>query len=249
MRKVLTGRVSVVLNVVLGLAMLTGFCCNARADAFASKPTEITVSASRSVSIMPDTVSVSFSLVSLDKTADQAQKTNSDAVKKVLEVLKEKGIDEKDICTTNYNIYTQYDYSDSGDSYITGYNVSTYMTVKNQKTDSIGEIMADCIAAGVNNIDSVVFTCSNYEEAYQQALLQAVKDSEEKAARMAEAVGKKLGETISVVEGGRDSLYRSIPTGNVALAMEKAEDDAGGPVLLPGEYEVMANVTVTYQME
>ena len=224
MLKKLTGGVSVVLKVILGLVLLTGIGCNVRADTVVSKPAEITVSASRSVSIVPDTASVSFSLASLEKTADEAQKTNSDAVKKVLEVLKKIGIDEKDICTTNYSIYAQYNYSDNGESIATGYNASTYMTVKNQKTDNIGKLMTECIAAGVNNIDSVVFSCSNYDEAYQQALLQAVKDAEGKAAKLAVAVGKNLGETIAVV-------------------------DSGGPVVLPGEYEVTANITVTYRME
>ena len=235
--------------IVLGFVMFTGISFETRADTVSAPPAEITVTASGSVSIIPDTASVSFSLISQAETADQAQKINSEAVKKVVDVLKGQGIEEKDLCTTNYSIYAQYDYSENTDGKITGYNASTYMTVKNQKIEALGKTMSACITAGVNNIDSVIFSCSNNDEAYQQALLQAVKASEAKAKQLAEAVGKKLGETVTVIEGGSASSTRSIPTDNMALAAKQSADEAGGPVLLPGEYVVMANVTVTYRIE
>lgn len=239
----------IISSIVLGLVMFTGTSLEARADTISASPAEITVTASGSVSIIPDTASVSFSLVSSAETADQAQKMNSEAVKEVVNVLKGQGIAEKDLCTTNYSIYAQYDYSENADGKITGYNACTYMTVKNQKIEEIGKTMSACIHAGVNNIDSVTFSCSNNDEAYQQALLQAMKASEVKAKQLAESVGKKLGQTTAVIEGGSASSSRSIPTDNIALAAEETADDAGEPVLLPGEYEVIANVTVTYRME
>lgn len=232
---------------LLGLIMLTGLSNKALAEQTSASSAEITVSSSSSVNLVPDTASISFSLTSQDKAADQALKMNSEAVKKVLKVLKEKGIAEKDICTTNYNIYATYEAAESGEDEITGYNACTYMTVSNQKAENIGKTMSDCISAGVNTIESVTYSCSNYDEAYQQALLQAIKDAETKAKKLAEASGKKLRDTVSVIENKGESVFRQIPTDNIAIAMDTTEE-VNEPVLLPGEYAITANVTVTYRI-
>lgn len=233
---------------LLGLIMLTGIRNKTLAEEASVSPAEITVSSSSSINIVPDTASISFSLTSQNEAAEQALRINSEAVRKVLKDLKEKGIEEKDICTTNYNIYAQYDATESGEDEITGYNACTYMTINNQKTESIGKTMSHCISAGVNTIESVTYSCSNYDEAYQQALLQAIKDAETKAKKLAEASGKKLGDTVAVIENKGESVFRQIPTDNLAIAMDTTEE-ANEPVLLPGEYAITANVTVTYRME
>ena len=181
----------------------------------ASLPAEITVSASGTIHLVPDMASVSFSLTTQEKTAKQAQKKNSEEVRKVLKVLKDQGIDEKNISTTNYRIEAQYDYSESGSPNIVGYNACTSMMVNNQKIDNMGKIMSDCVSAGVNNIDNVVFMCSEYDQKYQQALSQAVEASKTKAEKLAGAAGKNLGDIAAIVEGDQTSSYRYLQTENI----------------------------------
>lgn len=208
---------------------------------------EITVSASGTVRLTPDKAAVTFGVTTQEATADEAQRKNSEAVKNVISVLTERGIEEKSICTTGYSMYPQYEYSDdTGENRIKGYYVSTSMTVQDQDIASVGKLLSDCVAAGINNVDGVSFLCSGYDEAYSQALSQAVAAAREKAEALAEAAGKTLGDTVSVTEGWQDTSARY---GKAAgIYVEEAAMDSVSPILQPGESEITASVTVTYRM-
>lgn len=121
------------------------------------------------------------------------------------------------------------------------------MTVQDQDIEDLGALLSACVAAGINDVDTVRFLCSDYDEAYRQALAQAVAASREKAEVLAEAAGKKLGGAVSIVEGWQDSSARYGRNTEVSLAKQESAD-AAGPILQPGESEIRANVTVTYRM-
>ncbi len=208
----------------------------------------ITVSASGSVRLTPDKAAVSFGVTTREETPDQAQSKNSEAVKNVTEVLTGRGIDEKSIRTTNYSLYPQYDYSENGEERITGYIVCTTISIQDQDIGDIGKLLSDCVAAGITNVDSVSFLCSGYDEAYRQALAEAVKAARVKAEALANAAGKTLGDVLTVTEGWQDTSARYSRSANIALEMPSADEASGVPSFLPGESEISANVTVTYRM-
>ena len=219
-------------------------------DTAEKEAAEVTVSASSSVRLTPDKASVSFGVTTKADTAEQAQNQNSEAVKSVIEALTSRGIEEKSIRTSDYSMYPQYNY-DNGTESITGYVVYTTMAVQDQDIKDLEKLFSDCVAAGVNNVNNVIFLCSSYDEAYSQALTQAVQTSREKAEELAKAAGKTLGDVVSITEGWQDTSARYGQ--NVSLSMEipaAAEDDAGngGPTLMTGETEITANVTVTYRL-
>ncbi len=211
---------------------------------------EITVSASSTVRLVPDKATISFGVTTQEPTAEQAQSKNSEAVKNVIEVLTGRGVEEKSIRTTYYSMYPQYDWSDTGEQRIIGYVAYTTMSVQDQDIDELGALLSACVAAGVNNVDNVSFLCSGYDEAYRQALTQAVEASREKAEALAASAGKKLGETVSITEGWQDTSARYGRAVNATASFAKEEAlDVGGPSLQPGESEITANVTVTYLMK
>ena len=208
---------------------------------------EITVSASASVSLVPDKATVTFGVSTQARTAEEAQNQNTEAVNAVIETLTGRGIEERSIRTVNYSIYPQYDYSANGDQRIIGYNVNTSMSVQDQDIDELGELLAACVAAGINNVDSVQLLCSGYDEAYQEALSQAVEASRGKAEALAQAAGRSLGGVITITEGWQDSSARYVAAEEAAAYGANASMDAG-PSIQPGETEIRANVTVTYAM-
>ena len=170
-----------------------------------------------------------------------------EAVKNVIAVLTERGVEEKSIRTTGYNMYPQYDYSDASGQRIVGYSVCTSMRIQDQALEDVGKLLSDCVAAGINNIDQVSFLCSGYEEAYRQALTQAVKNAEQKAGVLAEAAGKTLDGAISISEGWQDTSAKYNRSNSIALAA--MDSLAYGPSFMPGESEISANVTVTYRIK
>ncbi len=206
----------------------------------------ITVSASGSVRLVPDRATVSFGVSTQAPSAEDAQSENSRSVNRVIEVLTGRGIEEKSIRTANYSMYPQVDWSDSGEQRIIGYRVTTTLTVQDQKIEEIGALLSACVEAGINQVDNISFLCSGYDEAYREALALAVAASRDKAETLAAAAGKTLGDPVSVTEGWQDASARY--TRGVAAEMAK-QDAVNIPSFQPGETEISATVTVTYQMK
>jgi len=213
----------------------------------ADKPEEITVSASSTVRLAPDKATVTFGVTTQESTAEKAQTKNSEAVQKVIVTLTESGVEEKSIRTVNYSRYPQYDYSVRGDARMIGYTVYTMMSVQDQDIDGLGKLLAACVNAGINQVDSVQFFCSGYDEAYADALAQAVAVAREKAEALAQAAGKTLGEAVTMTEGWQNTYARyGVPTNGAYFEAEMA--DSAMPAFQPGETEIEANVTVTFSM-
>ncbi len=236
----------------LALALvLTGCGAASAGTASAAEPAaEITVSASAGVRLIPDKATVTFGVTTQEATAEEAQSKNSEAVKNVMDVLTAHGVEEKSIRTNYYNMYPQYDWSDDGEQRIIGYVVTASLSVQDQNIEELGKLLSACVAAGINNVENVSFLCSGYDEAYRQALAQAVAASREKAEALAAAAGKRLGEPVTITEGWQDTSARYRKTVNTAaFSVEEAAMDSAGPILQPGETEISANVTVTYRMQ
>ena len=230
---------------VLGLAG-----CGAASPApAAAESAQITVSASGTVRLKPDKATVSFGVTTQEPTAELAQEKNAESVERVIAVLTDSGVEEKSIRTTNYSMYPQYDYSEGGERRVIGYAVYTTLSVEDQDAETLGKLISACVSAGINNIDSITFQCSGYDEAYRQALARAVDASREKASALAAAAGKKLGDVLTVTEGWQDTSARYEKTMDAAVFSAAGARADAGPSLQPGETEIRANVTVTFRMD
>lgn len=239
----------------LAAVMVFGLCaCGAAGTAAvpaANGGTEgtITVSASASVSLVPDKASITFGVTTQEETAALAQSRNGEDVARVIAALTAAGVDEKSIRTEYYSLYPQYDYSftESGEPRVTGYMATTTLSVRDRDIAELGDLLSVCVDAGINRIESVSFLCSGYDEAYREALKQAVDASREKAEALAEAAGRSLGGVVSVTEGWQDTSARYGRAVNASYdTVAEAAMEAGGPTLQPGETEISATVTVSY---
>ncbi len=79
------------------------------------------------------------------------------------------GVDEKSIQTSSYGLSPVHDWN-SPTQEITGYEMTTRLTVSDIPIENAGTIMSQSVAAGVNGIDSVSYFASSYDESYQEAL-------------------------------------------------------------------------------
>ena len=66
--------------------------------------------------------------------------------------------------------------------------MNTSITVSDILVENIGKIITDSVASGVNELDSVQYLCSDYDEKYQEALKKAVGMAKGKADAMAGGV-------------------------------------------------------------
>ena len=209
-------------------------------------PMMITVNATSTKTVEPDMAEISFGVITEADNAADAQKKNTEDVDSVVARLKELGVEEKSIQTTDYYMYPRYDYN-SGSEQIIGYTVTVTLTVKDQTIEEAGEILSECVKAGINNINNVRYSSSKYDEVYQEALKEAVAIAEEKAKVLAEASGSELSDVPTITEGGQNMAYRYDNAAG-AYAEEAAMDMSKSVTLQAGELQIVAQVTAAWKV-
>lgn len=224
----------------------------AEAQTIAMNSTDtITVQQKYSTTVTPDKATISFSVDSYAKTAENAQEKNTKTIDAVVKALKDYGLSDKSIETEWYNISPDYVYrldsTSSTDSEIKGYMASSTLTVKDINADEVGKAISLTVKAGATRVSGVNFFSSKYDDIYNKALAQAVKDSKAKAESIAAAADRKLGSVMTVTEGYQNDYgkYVTASTNDLKAVQEDASADA---TIMPGDLTIDAEVTVVYRM-
>lgn len=214
---------------------------------------KITMDSSETVKIVPDMAKIVFTVTSEAAKADECQQKNTESLNSLTEYLKGQGIDEKSITTSGYYLNPRYDWS-SNTRKLIGYEMQTEVTVSDVAVDQVGTLLSNGVGNGANEIYSVSYYSSGYDDAYAEALKKAVDLARTKAGALAEASGRTLGYVVSIEEYS-DSQYGRYVDGGVNLKKESAvmeaagaEDTAADMNVMPGEMEVSANIKIVFSM-
>ncbi len=229
-----------------------------------SEANTITLSGHGEVTAVPDIANVYFTIRKEAKTVKEAQAGVAVIEKKVLDFLKTKGIDKKDIKTENVSFYPKYEYQTSnqicpmtedmsntrycppGKQVLLGYTASESITVKIRNTDDAGAIMQGLGTTGVSDLSGPNFTIDNEDGLKAQARKKAIDDAREKAKVLAKDLGVRLGRIANFSEGGGYG-------GPIYYAKEAMMDGAtvssAAPAEIPkGENIISSDVTITYEI-
>lgn len=219
-----------------------------------NESTSISVSGSSVRKVEPDVARVRFSIYTEESTPDEGQKKNTEDVNRVIAVIKEFGVAENKIKTENYQIYPNYEYN--YDEYgmekervLSGYTVTNSLVVSGLDISRVGELITACVEAGINNVDGIDYTCSNYDEIYNEVLSDAINIAKKKAEVIASSSGVTLGSVKSVAEGWQDTSYRysnNMAMNDVAYEMESSGSNMK---VMAGELEIRANVDVNFEIQ
>ena len=207
----------------------------------------LTVNAEGESKTTPDMAEITVGIEATEATTEEAQRKNNEDVNAVLQKLKELGIEEKSIQTSDYSLYPRYD--EFGEE-ITGYYVRTTLTVSDIPIDKAGETLSALGESGMTEVDYVRYFSSSYDEAYEDALKEAVAAAEKKAESLAETAGKTLGTVVEMTEGYQDtSLRYSYDNGAAKYAATEEAMGGGGDVAIsPGEVTISAQITIKYAL-
>lgn len=230
------------LVIVLGLSALWLLQNIGRQSEASSASDTITVSGTGSVLAAPDVAVAELAISEERFTAKAAQDEASRKSKLVIDYLRNQGIDEKDIKTSGYNIYPQYDYFE-GRSSIRGYQVTQSLTVKIRNLDKANEVLDGVVSAGVNQVYNFRFAIDDPEELRNEARDKAIDDARDQAKKLSDQLDVKLGNIVGFSEqtsGFPVPLY-----GDAAIGRGGG---GGGPELPAGENEVAVSVSITYQI-
>ncbi len=206
----------------------------------------LTVTGSATVSIDADYATIELGTVTRGESAQEAQRENDKIMTEVIAALKELGIKEEDIRTSNFSVHMeQADYAPYSEARaLPPYVVNNMLNVTIKDLSLVPKVIDTAASKGVNNVYSLIFQASKNAEANKQAITLAVKDARARAEIMAEAAGKTLGE---LREMSIPSDYGPMYAAKENLAMAVG-GDAGTPII-SGKVSVYAEVTMVFELK
>ncbi len=210
----------------------------------AEPPRTISVTGSGVAYLTPDLAYINIGVHTENASAEEAVAENSADTEEVIAAIREFGIDERDIQTTNFSIWPQQRYGNDGQP--TGeitYVVDNTVMVTVRDLDQIGELLNAVVDAGSNQINGIQFDVADKAAALATARTAAVAEARQIASELAEAAGVELGEIQAISTG----VSAPSPVfGGAELARLQA--DASVPVAR-GQMTVQVDVNVVFAIE
>ena len=164
------------------------------------------------VTFVPNMAYVHASVSNDAKTAAEAWQKTSDAVKRMFQVLKEFGVDEKDFKTAGLNVSPKYIHPKDQEPVLVGYTVTYDLQITMRQLDRLGAMLDQLVANGANRGMGVSFSHDQLDRLIEDARLAAVKDARDRAERYVKAAGGSLGGLLSISEfqALQPRMYRHI---------------------------------------
>lgn len=210
------------------------------------KPQPMQVSATSSLSVVPDVATVSIGVVSEGAIQAEVQNQTIQKMNQVIQFLKQQHIERKDIETTGFYLSPQYQYND-GKNVLVGYHASQTITVQikniDRTTTTLATIVSGVTQNGANQIQGITFGISDVEKIEQTLRNRAIEKAKQKAQNIALQSSLKLGKIINVV------LSESPEPIHPIYAMSTfARTTASSPNIEAGKQTVSETMTLIFEV-
>ena len=213
------------------------------------KESMFSVQGTGEVTAIPDTALLSLGVSKNASTVQNAQDQVNKIITQITTDMKNLGIEEKNIKTTNYSVNPNYDYT-GGSQRINGYIVNADVQVRIKPIDKANQAIDLATKAGATNVGNIQFVIdeAKQKELEEEARKLAIEEAKTKAQSISKVSGIRLGRLVDVQENG--SGYQPPVMYNTALKVEDARGSAEAvppTELNPGENKVTSNVTLSYE--
>lgn len=232
-----------VLSFVLLLAVLLSACAP---TAGSQAPVRsVNVNGQAIVYATPDIAYITIGVRSENVNAQEAVAANNAQSNQLMDALKKLGIAEKDLRTSNFNIYPQDEFDMEGKRTGTRFVVENSVYVTLRDLNKVGETLSGAVAAGANSIYGISFDLEDKSALIEMARNEAISNARKQAESIAAAAEVQLGEIQSI------SFYNSAPSPLMydnKAAM--AESVGGGSVpISSGQLQISVDVNIVYALK
>ncbi|MBI4114718.1 MAG: SIMPL domain-containing protein [Candidatus Niyogibacteria bacterium] len=212
---------------------------------------------------VPDIARFTFTVITQGgEDVGTLQEENTRKNNTIVDFIKSKGIDTKDIKTEGYDMSPRYQYfncvpsiyQENGDvrpcppAEIVGFTITQTVAVKVRENNfgMVGDLLSGVVANGATAVSQLFFTIDDPLALEQEMREKAIEQAKEKAKAIAKSGGFRLGRLLSLSEGGVYPIYKT-------FGLEKADAGVGGtyapsPIIEPGSQEVTITVTLIYEI-
>ncbi len=232
------------LFLLLTLALVASACAPVAPSASAPSTRTLIVVGQGVIYLSPDIAHINIGVRTENPSASDAMAENNLQTQQLIEVLRKNGVEQKDIQTSNFSIFPNYDYTPDGKRGAPFYVVENTVTVTVRDLSKLGALLDAAVKAGANNIYGIQFDISDKSEAIKKAREQAFKDAQEQAQEAVRLSGVTLGaiQSISFSESLPAPIMLAGKGGGAAMAAPEV------PVQ-PGQLSVSVMANIVYEIK
>lgn len=146
-------------------------------------------------------ITIDLGVSVLADTVSSATAGAAEAASRILSALRDRGVDETSIATTDYTIHPEFEYRNDSQRMI-GYRVNNTLRAKTPDIAGAGGILDAAATAGgdATRVNGVSFSLDDERPLLEAARTEAWKDAVSKATQLAGLAGRGLGQAVSITE-------------------------------------------------
>lgn len=233
---------------VLIVTLLALTSCQALQSENKIVPT-VSVSASATISVIPDSASFSITAESTEPTTEEARNASSLMTEKAVEILKDEfGITEESFTTDFMQISPYYEWVD-GQRTLVGQKATQKLSIvlSGDNLSKVGKVYDRLSVLDGISISSVSYSKLDITEEVRNVREKAAEEALKKAEAYAKGVGKKVGEVISISDGSGVS-YTTVTYNSPKLMMAEASMDYVSTTIYQSDVTLSDSVTVVFTL-
>tara|TARA_Y100000310_G_scaffold124645_1_gene123331 strand:+ start:235 stop:951 length:717 start_codon:yes stop_codon:yes gene_type:complete len=215
------------------LALLTPFVC-----AHAAESASISVQGVGAIEVTPNAYSVTLVVEEQGNTVGKLNTQLDSDLRAIVTFLLEQGIEQKHIQSMQVRLQPRYINTPQGRQQ-EGFTLSRDITVTSTDLETYDKVLDGVLKRGVDRIQQFNFISVGEGDAYQKALIAAVKNAKQRAQLLAKELEVEVGEVVAISESG----------GNMPIPVMRAEAFAKDMSMsLPGQERIEARVNVSFKI-
>ncbi len=207
----------------------------------------------------PDIATFTFTVSSEKATVAAAQADVTAKINAVTAYLKTSDVADKDVRTSDYSIYPQYDYTTSvcpagsgycggGKQVLRGYEVRQTTTIKVRDTAKAGDLLTGVGTKGATEVSGLSFTFDDPNKLQNEAREKAIAEAKQKADLLAKQLGVTLVRVVSYSDSGNYPSPMYAKDAAYGMGATVSNQAAEAPRISIGENKVSSSVSVTYEI-
>lgn len=214
--------------------------------AAAAEPNTIAVSGMAEQEVAPDMAYIDVGINVRADDAENARTQEAQIASQIRRALLGLAITDNDLQNTSYYLYQEYKVDRNGVRTADKYVLDSSIKVTVKDLDKLSQVIDNVVEAGATNISNITYALSTQNIIQRQLLATAVENARDKAAVVANAGSRTLGNMLSAdinsFDGGTIVAYGA----NKLRSTTNLAEDGVATKLSPGKIKLNARVQVVF---
>lgn len=216
--------------------------------AAAAEPNTIAVSGMAEQEVAPDIAYIDVGINVRADDAETARTQEAQIASQIRRALLGLAITDNDLQNTSYYLYQEYKVDRNGVRTADKYVLDSSIKVTVKDLDKLSQVIDNVVEAGATNISNITYALSTQNIIQRQLLATAVENARDKAAVVANAGSRTLGNMLSAdinsFDGGTIVAYGA----NKLRSTTNLAEDGVATKLSPGKIKLNARVQVVFSL-